>query len=73
MNILQNFDEKAEYSTPSIEKTQLLTLFIVKLAFSESVISKLYAMMIIVAKHSPESTILHYIEKNSLESMDLTT
>ena len=42
---------------------QLLTLFIVKLAFSESVISKLYAMIIIITKHTPECTKLHYIEK----------
>ena len=52
-----------------MEKTQLLTLFIVKLAFSESVISKLYAMIIIVIKHTPECTKLHYFEKNYPGSM----
>ena len=46
-----------------IEKTQLLILFILKLAFSACIFSKLYIMVIIITKHTPECTKLHYVKK----------
>ena len=42
MNILQNFNEKAQVHSQSVEKTQLLALFIIKLAFSERVFFQNY-------------------------------